>query len=97
MSPLVTERIAFTIILLTTSQMPIGRTPGFLSSAIRLQDVNGARPSGSTKSLQIRRVRSARELHRSLEADLKDEHNLLHPLASTPDGPAAPLVWSVAE
>ena len=51
MSPFVTERIAFAMFLLTTSQMPMGHTPGFLSSAVRRHDINGARTLGSKKSL----------------------------------------------
>ena len=77
--------------------MPMGSTPGFLSSAIRRHDINGVKASGSTKSLQRRLVRRARQWQRSSEVFLKEEHNLLQPCASLPEGPAAPLVWSAAE
>ena len=35
---------------------------------------------------------NASELHRFLDAPLKEVHNLLHPDASSPLGPAAPVV-----
>ena len=90
------ERIAFAIILLTTSQIRIGRTPGFLSRAIRRHDNRGARLSGSTKILQRCFVSKASEWHRSSEAALKEEHSLRQHCASIPDGPAAPLVQNAA-
>ena len=40
MSDLITERIAFPITRLTTSPMPIGRTPGFLSRAMSLEETS---------------------------------------------------------
>ena len=48
MSPLVTSRMAMAIILLAVSNIPIGQTPGFLSSAIKRQARRGERPLGST-------------------------------------------------
>ena len=68
------------------------QTPGFLSNAIRCQAKKGDRPSGSTSVVLRRLVRSAREWHKALNAKLNDVHSLLHPLASMPDGPAAPDV-----
>ena len=97
MSPFVTDSIALAMILLTTSHTPMGRTPGFLSSAIKQQDNNGARPSGSTNVLQSHLVSNTREWHRSSEADLKEQQNLLHPLASMPERSAGSLVWKAAE
>ena len=46
-SGLVMERTALAIIRLAVSPMPIGCTPGFLSSAIRRQASRGAKDLGS--------------------------------------------------
>ena len=46
MSPLMTKRIAFEMILRATSQTPMGRTPGFLSRATKRQASRGARIEG---------------------------------------------------
>ena len=89
--------IAFAIILLAVSQMPIGRTPGHLSRAISLQAIRAVRPFGSTNSVLSLLARSARELHRSCEADLKDVQSLLQLCASIPEGPVAPVVQRAAE
>ena len=45
---------------------------------------------GSTNDVQILFATKARELHRSVDAPLKEVHSLLHPCASMPDGPATP-------
>jgi hypothetical protein len=60
-----TEIMALHTILLDTSLMPIGLTPGFLSKAISLQAVKLARPSGSTYVEAIFLATSARLEQRS--------------------------------
>ena len=72
------------------SPMPIGLTPGFLSSAMRRQASRGE-IHGSRKVEQRRLAVRAKEWQRALEAVLKDVHSLLQVYASSPDGPAAPL------
>ncbi len=79
------------MILRTASQIPIGRTPGFLFRAIRRHAKNGLSPSGSTKVVQILLVRRASEWQISSETVVQI---LLHPCASIP---AAPLVRRAAE
>ena len=95
-SPLMTKRMALEVILLTTSQMPIGRTPGRLSRAINQQAKKGANVDGCTYWVHSRRARRAREWHNSSEASLNVQQSLLQPCASRPDGPAAPLVCLAA-
>jgi hypothetical protein len=72
-------------------------TPGFLFSAMRRLAISGVMLAGSTNSVQRRLAAKARELHSSEDADLKEVHSLLHPSASSPDGPAAPLVFKAAD
>ena len=86
-SSLVTVSTALATILRTVSQIPIGRTPGFLLRATKRQAKSGLSPSGSTKVVQIFLVRRANEWQISSEADLKEVHILLHPCASIPDAP----------
>ena len=88
--------IALAMIRHATSPIPIGRTPGFLSRAMRRQAKSGAVVDGSINSVQKRFAVLARDWHNSDETDLKDVHSLLHLRASSPDGPAAPLVWQAA-
>ena len=97
MSALVTLRIALLIIRRTVSLMPIGRTPGCLSSGISLQAMKAARPDGSTKVVLIRLAMAAKASHRSLDAPCKAVHMRRHPIASTPEGPAEPLTRRAAE
>ena len=73
--------------------MPIGLTPGHLSNR---QATKVLMPSGLTRDVKSLRPTAAREEHRSLEADLNDEHNQCQANASKPDRPAAPLVLSAA-
>ena len=65
-------RIAFAIMCLEVSQIPIGRTTGHLSRAIRRQANRGAIPFGSTSVVQSLFSIAARAWHRSLEAVLKE-------------------------
>ena len=85
------------MIRLAVSPVPIGLTPGFLSNAMSLQDRKGAMLTGSTNSVQSLCAVSARELHSSREAALKEVQSLLQLSASRPDGPAAPLVCRTAD
>ena len=89
-------KIAFATILRGTSPIPIGLTPGFFFRVMRRQATKASIPSGLTFSVDILRATAARALHRSVEADLKEVQNLLHPSASTPDGPAPPCVRNAA-
>ena len=77
MSDFAILRMALPIILLAVSQMPIGQTPGFLSSGVRRQLTKPVRPIGSTNSVEILRASKARELQRSLEGPWNLVHNLL--------------------
>ena len=95
------RRMALPITQQTVSPTPTGRTPGFLSEAISPQAVNGARPCGSTRVVQIRlhvRVAAIATLFQSSnEAFLKEVHIQRHPCESTPDGPALPSVRRATE
>ena len=51
---------------------------------------------GSTRHVQRRLAVAAKEWQRSSKADLKEVHNLLHPMASIPEGPALPSVRMAA-
>ena len=82
---------------LAVSPIPIGRTPGFLSRAIRRHAKKEAMTEGSTRLVQRRLATEASALHKSREADLKEVHNLLQLSASSPDGPAAPVVFKAAD
>ena len=98
MSALVTLRIALLTIQRMVSLMPIGRTPGCLSSGISLQAIKAARPAGSTNVVLIRlAAAAARASHRSLDAPWKAVHMRHHPTVSTPEGPAELLTWRAAE
>ena len=83
---------ALPIILLTTSPIPIGLTPGHLSRATSLQAVKASRPVESTNCWQMQRATIAIASHRSADSFLNDDRRHLQPAASIPDGPAAPLV-----
>ena len=61
-----------------TSPIPIGRTPGDLSSGIRRQATNALRPAGFTREVHSLRPTAAREQQSSLEADLNEEQSLRH-------------------
>ena len=77
---------------LAVSPIPMGQTLGLLLRAVRRQDTSGAMLAGSTSSVQRCLATRASEWHSSVEADLKEVHSLLHQSASTPEGPATPLV-----
>ena len=92
MSPQVTDKMALVMIRRAVSQTPIGRTPGFLSSATRREARNDASPSGSTTEDAKRFAIRASEWQRSSDSFLNDVHMVLHILASVPEGPADPEV-----
>ena len=68
MSSQTVVRIAFPIIRLAVSPMPIGLTPGHLSKATSPQATNAERLFGSTKEQQILLVVEAMASQRSVEA-----------------------------
>ena len=90
------ESTAFDIMRLVTSHIPIGRTPGFLSSAIRRQARKGAIPQGSTREVHSLLARAAMDLQSSTDAVWKEVHSRLQPLAPILEGPAEPSVCSTA-
>ena len=63
---------------LAISLIPIGRIPGHLSKAIRLQVWRDETALGSTKEVQSRLATLASDWQKEAEADLKTEHNLRH-------------------
>ena len=89
--------MALAIIRLAVVPIPIGCTPGFLFRAIRRQASRGAMVDGSMKLVQRRLAADPREWHRSKEADLKEVYSLLQLDASSPEGPAAPVVCKAAD
>ena len=82
--------ILLPIIRLKTSPMPVGRTPGHLSSAIR-QALQEFKKFSSSVAILIASLDTA--LQRSIEGDLYDVKSRLHPPASKPDGPWLPFVF----
>ena len=92
MSALVMVKMAFAMIRLAVSPIPIGRTPGHLLRAISRRDNRGAVAMGSTMSVHRRLAETAREWHRLLDAALKEVHSLLQQAAFSPEGPAEPVV-----
>ena len=70
-------KMALEIILLAVSHTPMGLTPGHLSRAISLHASRAEIPLGSTYVVQSLLDRSAREWHKSCEANLKEVHSLL--------------------
>ena len=72
--------------------MPIGRTSGFSSRAIKLQLSKGCKASGSVKDVDVRLSTEAKEQQRSDDAAQNDVHKCLQPKASTPEGPADPSI-----
>ena len=55
------DKMVLAMIRLAVSPIPIGRTPGFLSSAMRRQDKRGAILAGSTRSVHSLCAVRARE------------------------------------
>ena len=70
-------KMALEIILLAVSHTPMGLTPGHLSRVISLHASRAEILLGSTYVVQSFLDRSARECHRSCEANLKEVHSLL--------------------
>ena len=87
-------RMAFTEMRRTISLIPIGLTPGHLSSAISRQAVNAGKPEGSTYAVQIRLPSLASASQWLEEAPRKKVHKRLQPRASMPEGSAASSVLS---
>ena len=96
-SDLTTDSTALAMIRRAVSPMPMGRTPGLLSRAMRRQASRGEIDFGSTSEVQILLAVDASALHRSADAPLKEVHSLLQSCASRPDGPADPEILIVAE
>ena len=89
--------IALFTILLRTSPIPIGLTPGDLSRVINLHAVKAVKPDGCTYEQHRRRANEAIASQRSWEHFLKDDRSRFHAEASRPDGPAAPLIFRAIE
>ena len=70
--------------------------PGHLLKAIKRQATKAETPLGSTTSVHRRLATKARLEHKSSEADRNEVQSRLQQKASTPDGPAAPLVRRAA-
>ena len=88
--------MALEIILLWTSPMPIGLTPGRLSRGINLHATKALRWSGLTQVVHKHFPTLVRAEQRSLE-DLQElSQSLLQAWASRPDMPAAPLIFRAA-
>ena len=85
-------RIALLMIRRAVSPIPMGLTPGHLSSAIRRQAVKAVSPLGSTCDEQIRLATEAMASQRSAEKEEKEEQRRFQAAASRPEGPAAPSV-----
>ena len=88
--------MALPMILLTTSPMPIGLTPGRLSNGIKRQATYACSEAGSMYLEAILLAQLARASHRVSEVALNEVHILRHSSAAIPDGPAAPWVFSAA-
>ena len=73
--------------------MPIGRTPGCLSSAISQQATKADIPFGSTYCVFTFLAMEAIAVHKPAEAVLKELHNRFQAAALRPDGPAAPSIF----
>ena len=65
MSCLVMFKMALEMMRLAVSPIPMGRTPGFLSMAIRRLAIRGAMLVGSTNSVKSRLATKAVECHNS--------------------------------
>ena len=92
MSALVMVKMALAMIRFAVSTMPIGHTPGHLLRAISRHDNRGAVAMRSTMSVHRRLAETTREWHRLIDAALKEVHSLLEQAASSPEGPAEPVV-----
>ena len=74
------------------SPIPIARRPGFLSKGIKRHAKNGSNDGDRLSAEHSFLMASAMALHESVEL----VKILLHPLASSPDSPAPPLVLTAA-
>ena len=93
MPSLMVLTIALQMIRRTVSPIPIGRTLGSLSRAMRRQATNDDRLAGSTKDVQRRFARIASAWHKLVEWDLNDVRIMcFQGFESSPDGPAAPSI-----
>ena len=81
--------IALPMMRRNDSPMPIGRTPGFLSSGIRRLLRRALTPEGSTCSVARRRATSATALQSSSEAVLNETSIRHQTYESAIEGPAA--------
>ena len=91
------ERTALAIMRRAVFAMPIGRTPGCLSSVIRRHARSRAMDEGCTYVLLILMATDTREVQRSLDAPLWLVQRRLHSWESRPEGPAAPFTLRAAE
>ena len=74
--------------------MPIGRTPGHVLRAIRLQALKELKKLSSSVAILIASLDTV--LQRSIEEELYDVKSRLHSAASRPDGPWLPFVFIAA-
>ena len=91
--------MAFPIILLSTSPIPIGLTPGHSSRATSLHVVKTVRPEVSTYWLLMRLASMATASHRSIHfvPFWKEDKRHFHSATSIPEGPATPSVFRITE
>ena len=87
--------IAFPITRRAVSPIPIGHTPGRLSSAINRLATKAEIPFGSTYPMQSLLDVLAIDSQRSADAVLKEVHKRFHAAASRPEGPAAPSIFNI--
>ena len=78
--------MAFAMILLGTSPIPIGLTPGHLSSGMRRHATKALSPSGLTLVVAIRLPTLASTSQKLVEAALNEEHYCLQAYASESRG-----------
>ena len=77
-----------------TSPTPMGRTPGHLSSGIKLELLYASRKHNSCVAIKI--VNFANDLQMSFDVDLNDVRMRLHSFESNPEGPWLPCVlWPI--
>ena len=81
-----------------TSEIPIGRNPEFLFNGINLHASNASNDDDRPSLVQNFFMTSANVLHKSLEllTNWFDVKIHFQPSASRPEGPAEPLVLSIA-
>ena len=81
-----------------TLPIPTGRSPGFLSRGINLHASNNSNNDNRSSVVQSFSMTLANVLHKSFQLlpNWFDVKILFQPSASRPEGPAAPLVLSIA-